>query len=121
MPCSSIRFNLTFDAPGVYEYTMEELTQSGGGWTTDDAEFRVVVTVEDDGQGNLVASVAYPDGNPIFTNRYGAEPVEVVIHATKRAVGAELPCDRFEFGLFDEEGELVATARNRNDNDNGNE
>ena len=113
--CSSIKFKLTFDKPGVYEYTMEELTKSGNGWTTDDGEFKVIVRVEDDGHGKLTATVEYPDGNPHFENKYEAEPVEVVIKATKRAIGAELPCDKFEFGLFDEHGDLVATTRNRSE------
>jgi len=115
--CSSIKFKLTFDKPGVYEYTMEELTKSGEGWETDDKKFKVIVKVEDDGKGKLVATVEYPNGEPEFENKYKTEPVEVVIEAKKSAIGAELPCEKFEFGLFDEEGELVATAKNKADND----
>ena len=111
--CNSIKFKLTFDKPGVYEYTMEELTKSGEGWETDDSVFKVIVTVEDDGKGKLVAHVEYPHGEPEFENKYETEPVEVVIEATKSAIGAELPCEKFEFGLFDEKGDLIATAKNK--------
>jgi len=120
-PCNLIEFKLTFDTPGVYEYTMEELTKSGNGWKTDDGEFRVIVKVDDDGEGKLVAKVEYPDGEPNFENKYETEPVEVVIKATKCAIGAELPCEKFEFGLFDEEGELIATAKNKSEDDEDNE
>jgi len=117
MPYNSIKFKLTFDTPGVYEYTMEELTKSGDGWKTDDGEFRVIVTVEDDGKGKLVASIEYPDGEPDFTNTYETQSVEVIIKATKCAIGAELPYEKFEFGLFDESGKLIATAKNKSDDD----
>lgn len=112
-PCSLIVFPaLNFDEPGTYEYVLKELSTSGGGWTTDNAEFRVIITVTDDGYGNLIATIDYPDGFPEFTNTYTLQPVTVVISAIKFAVGGDLPCGRFEFGLFDEDGNLVATAYN---------
>lgn len=112
-PCSLIVFpELSFDAPGTYEYVLKEISTSGGGWTTDDAEFPVIVTVIDDGYGNLIATIDYPDGFPEFTNTYTLQPVKVVISALKLAVGNDLPCGKFEFGLFDEDGVLVATAHN---------
>ncbi|MDR2166794.1 MAG: hypothetical protein LBE35_02950 [Clostridiales bacterium] len=112
--CSLIEFEeQCFDAPGTYTFTIRETSQSGGGWIIDDSEFDVIVTVEDDGFGNLVVTnIEYPQGFPEFENTYQAEPICVVISARKRAIGAELPCGRFEFGLFDESGVQVATARN---------
>lgn len=112
-PCSKVEFHeLSFDKEGTYEYTLKELTPSGDGWTTDDAEFKVVVTVEDDGYGNLFATVKYPDGFPEFTNKYEWKSVKVIISAKKIAVGKELPCGKFKFGLFDKDDKLVATAFN---------
>ena len=111
--CSLIEFDdICFTHPGVFEYTIREITPSGGGWTPDGRIYRVIVHVVDDGFGNLVASFEYPDGFPEFVNTYHANRVCVVISARKRAIGAKLPCGRFEFGLYDETGRQVATARN---------
>jgi pilin isopeptide linkage protein len=111
--CGTFVFNdLTFDAPGTYEFTVKEETQSGGGWETDDGEFRVVVSVIDDGYGNLIASMNFPDGFPSFTNTYTVTPARIIISGIKIAVGADLPCERFTFGLYDEAGKLVSTATN---------
>ena len=103
---------LIFDAPGVYEYTLKELTPPGGGWTTDDSIIRVIVTVIDDGLGNLVATISYPDGFPSFKNIYETGSVSVIISGCKTAIGAKLPAGRFVFGLFDQDGNLISTATN---------
>ncbi|MCL2499664.1 MAG: hypothetical protein FWE90_04915 [Defluviitaleaceae bacterium] len=111
--CGAFRFpDLTFDKPGVYEYTLKELTPSGDGWTTDDRVIKVIVTVTDDGHGNLIATVEYPDGFPTFTNIYKTKPTHIIISGCKTAIGAPLPPGRFEFGLFDSEGNLIATTTN---------
>ena len=112
-PCSLIEFpEVCFDKPGEYEFTIKELTGSGGGWTVDDAEIPVVVNVIDDGYGNLTATVTYPEGFPEFVNEYNTKPTCVIISARKIAIGAMLPCGRFEFGVFDDDGNLVASAKN---------
>ena len=111
--CGAFQFpHLTYDEPGIYEYTLRELTPSGDGWTTDDRVIRLIVTVVDDGHGNLVATIEYPDGFPTFTNTYRTEPTRVIISGCKIAIGAPLPVGRFEFGLFDSEGELIAKVTN---------
>jgi len=111
--CGAFQFpDLTYDEPGIYEYTMRELTPSGDGWKTDDRVIRLIVTVVDDGHGNLVATIEYPDGFPSFTNIYKTEPTRVIISGCKVAIGAPLPVGRFEFGLFDSEGRLIAKVTN---------
>lgn len=111
--CGAFKFPAQqYTAPGVYEYTLKELTPSGDGWQTDSKVVPVVVVVEDDGHGHLVAFVEYPEGFPTFKNKYHASPVCVTIHGCKIAIGAPLPEGKFEFGLFDEEGNLIATATN---------
>ena len=110
--CGLIEFPpLTFTAPGVYEFTFRELTPSGDGWTTDGRDYRVIVTVTEQ-NGVLVATLEYPDGFPVFENRYEPTQVSVIISGTKVAIGADLICGMFEFGLFDDEGNLVATTVN---------
>ena len=111
--CGAFQFpDLTFDEPGIYEYTVRELTQSGDGWTTDDRVVRLIVTVVDDGHGNLVALLEYPDGFPTFTNTYSVDPTRVIISGCKIAIGAPLPVGRFEFGLFDSEGNEIGRVTN---------
>jgi len=111
--CGAFQFpDLTFDEPGTYEYTLRELTESGDGWTTDDKVIKVIVTVIDDGHGNFVATVEYPDGFPSFTNVYNVTPTRIIISGCKIAIGAPLPVGRFEFGLFDSEGNEIARVTN---------
>ena len=61
---------LSFDKIGTYEFTMTEVKDDQANVTYDDASYRVVVTVTDDGKGQLVAEVSYPDGPPAFANSY---------------------------------------------------
>jgi len=111
--CSVIEFpGLVFAEPGVYEYILRETSADGGGWETDTAQFRVTITVTDNGEGVLEYTIEYPDGFPEFTNTYTMLPARVVINALKFAVGAPLPCGRFNFGLFDLEDNLIAEASN---------
>jgi pilin isopeptide linkage protein len=104
---------LLFTQPGVYSYTVRELTPSGGGWTTDDTVYPVTVTVTDDGQGQLITDVTYPDGQPAFTNTYSTTPTSMNVVAYKELLGwdqAEIP---FSFGLYDQNGVMVETASNQ--------
>ena len=104
--------SIEYTQPGVYRYTIKELSTSGQGWTTDSNEFEVVVTVTDDANGNLIPSVSYPDGFPEFTNTYESASTSIVLTATKLAIGAQLPAGKFEFGLFDASGTLIETVTN---------
>ena len=111
--CGEIVFDeITYSAPGVYNYMVRELTPSGGGWISDDSSYEVVVTVIDDGFGNLVATVEYPDGFPTFRNTYDPDPARVIISGCKIAIGAALPADRFVFGLYDEDDNLISSVTN---------
>ena len=66
---------LTFAEPGTYVYTISEVNDKQANVTYDTATYSVVVNVVDDGQGNLVATVAYDDGAaPTFKNSYTEPP-----------------------------------------------
>ena len=66
---------LTFAEPGTYVYTISEVNDKQTNVTYDTATYNVVVNVVDDGQGNLVATVAYDDGAaPTFKNSYTEPP-----------------------------------------------
>ena len=66
---------LTFAEPGTYVYTISEMNDKQANVTYDTATYQVIVNVVDDGQGNLVATVAYDDGAaPTFKNSYTEPP-----------------------------------------------
>lgn len=66
---------LTFAEPGTYVYTISEVNDKQANVTYDTATYNVVVNVVDDGQGNLVATVAYDGGAaPTFKNSYTEPP-----------------------------------------------
>ena len=67
--CNNINFpELTFTSSGVYNYTIRELTPLDREWDTDSRVYRAVVTVTENSDGKLTASVQYPDGFPMFVN-----------------------------------------------------
>jgi pilin isopeptide linkage protein len=75
MRCQNIIFpGLTFTSPGVYTYTVKELTPPDAHWQTDGRTYRAVVTVTDNGDGTLEAVVEYPDGFPTFINVHTCPP-----------------------------------------------
>ena len=60
-----------YSEPGTYQYTIAEVKGDESDVTYDESEYAVTVTVEDNGEGSLVATVAYEGGNaPVFTNTY---------------------------------------------------
>lgn len=66
---------LTFAEPGTYVYTISEVNDKQTNVTYDTATSQVVVNVVDDGQGNLIATVAYDGGAaPTFKNSYTEPP-----------------------------------------------
>ena len=66
---------LTFAEPGTYVYTISEVNDKQANVTYDTATYQVIVNVVDDGQGNLVATVAYDGGAaPTFKNSYTEPP-----------------------------------------------
>lgn len=69
---------LTFTAPGKYLYTIKELTPSSGAWESDKRIYRIVITVSEDEDGKLIASVDYPDGLPKFVNKYHPCPKPIL-------------------------------------------
>jgi len=61
---------LTFDRPGVYTYTMREVNKPCRDWILDHRCYTVIVTIFECQKGKLIATVSYPEGLPIFVNRY---------------------------------------------------
>lgn len=68
---------ITYDAEGMYEYTISEVAGDAEGITYDDTTYTAKVVVTDDGQGSFkVSQLTYNDGVefPLFTNTYTEPP-----------------------------------------------
>lgn len=64
---------IQYSEAGTYQYAIAEVKGDESDVTYDESEYAVTVTVEDNGEGSLVATVAYEGGNaPVFTNTYNA-------------------------------------------------
>ena len=64
---------IQYGEAGKYQYTIAEVEGDESDVTYDESKYAVTVTVEDNGEGSLVATVAYEGGNaPVFTNTYNA-------------------------------------------------
>lgn len=107
--------DVTFSAPGTYNFTIAEQGESGSGWTYDTTPRKVSVTVVDNGKGQLeVSSVTGND--PVVTNSYHADSVtltgDTAIQVTKTVTGHSTS-EAFEFALtpdFDTDASDVTIA-----------
>lgn len=110
--------DVTFSAPGTYNFTITEQGESGQGWTYDTTPRNVAVTVVDNGNGQLeVSSVTGND--PVVTNSYHADSVtltvDTAIQVTKTVTGHD-SSEAFEFTLtpdFDLTDSGVTVANNK--------
>jgi len=75
---------LTFERPGVHTYTIREVSKPCGCWILDRRHYRVIVTVHECQQGKLIATVNYPDGLPVFVNKYCPDPCRCFNPGDKR-------------------------------------
>lgn len=67
---------IEFNEKGTYTFTISEKNDKQKNVTYDKAVYEVTVTVTDNGEGSLIAEVAYADGKaPVFTNKY-TKPAE---------------------------------------------
>src|SRR5699024_7809322 len=103
---------IEYSEVGTYNYTIREKAGNLGGITYDDAIYPVTVTVEDGGEGKLIATATYDEGPAVFTNKYEAAPDSIVLEAKKILEGQELIAGQFTFTLTDESGEVIQTVTN---------
>ncbi|MBQ6439197.1 MAG: VWA domain-containing protein, partial [Mogibacterium sp.] len=100
----SVAFDaITYTKAGTYEYTIKEVVPTGddalGGVTYDTTEHTAVVTVVDNGNGTMTATVKYDgeDAVPEFVNTYEADG-NVTFAGTKTIDGRDMTSDDiFEF------------------------
>lgn len=73
---------IDFDKVGTYDFTLVEMNDGQTGITYDGCSYKVIVVVTDDGKGNLVANVTWPNGTPpTFKNTY-TKPAPAVTPGT---------------------------------------
>ena len=73
---------IDFDKVGTYDFTLVEMNDGQTGITYDVRSYKVTVVVTDDGKGNLVANVTWPNGTPpTFKNTY-TKPAPAVTPGT---------------------------------------
>ena len=128
---------IKYEKLGKYTYYIAETTPAKsdpswlGGVSYSSAEYKVTVTVKDDGKGNLTEPVVkmeqiYKDDGTatsqviddqiaVITNTYRPKETSVALKATKRFTGGELAGSDFTFQLLDKDGSVVQTVQNEKD------
>ncbi|MFC2798984.1 MAG: Spy0128 family protein [Streptococcus halitosis] len=108
-------FNVNYTEAGEHTYTITEKAGTEAGVTYSTESYTVKVTVADNGQGQLVATVEDADAERVFTNIYIA-PVPTATSATleftKELTGRALVDGEFQFELY-EGTKLVDTKTNQ--------
>ena len=117
---SAISFGeLTFSKPGTYYFSLTEdnAGDTVNGVTYSTAAFEFSVTVTDNYDGTLSATVNYPEGGMAFTNAYKVNTsTSVTFAGTKTLVGRDMADKEFSFTVTelmpDGTSELVAGGQN---------
>lgn len=102
---------ITYDKAGTYNYTVKEVKGTLAGITYDEAVYNITVTVVDEGNGKLSATVTGAD-NIKFTNTYKASQSEIVFSGKKEMNGRDIVDGEFKFILKDENGNEIETVSN---------
>ncbi len=108
-------FNVTFSAAGNYSYTITEKAGDDKTITYDQNAYEVIVTVADDGKGQLVATVEDADTERVFTNTYTAPAptaTSATLEFTKELTGRTLVDGEFQFELY-KDGQKIDTKTNQ--------
>ncbi|MCL2499502.1 MAG: hypothetical protein FWE90_04100 [Defluviitaleaceae bacterium] len=82
---------------GIYYFKITESTADMPGWTHSVQEYRIEVTVTDNGDGTATAVLTDKNDDVIFVNRYDLASVSVDIPLRKEIVGTPAVIPTFEF------------------------
>ena len=115
---------IEYTEAGTYYYTVSE--QGKGttveGITYDATEYKITVTVTDDGKGNLVAKADREVNNLDFKNSYSSQKTGIIFSGTKDLEGKTLEAGKFTFVLQEtdkdwkaKDGKAAVTATNDKD------
>lgn len=103
---------INYTEAGDYEYTIKEVTGNDQTIVYDGQKVKVKVSVTDNKNGTLDATVTYGGDKavPTFTNT--KPTADVTVEATKVLAGKDLTADAFTFGLYDQDGNEDARGTN---------
>ena len=104
-------FNVNYTEAGEHTYTITEKSGTEAGVTYSTESHTVKVTVVDNGQGQLVATVENAEAERVFTNTYKAASTSATIKAKKVLNGKELVADTYTFELKEKDA-VVVEAKN---------
>lgn len=109
--------NITFaratQPAAPYKFKISEMIPSEtNGITYSKEVYTVQVTVKDDLNGKLVATVTATGGDAVWTNTYVPQPVSVPFEARKTLSGRDFAASEFTFELVDKGGEVLQTKTN---------
>ena len=112
----NVKFSaLEFDKVGTFTYKIAEKAGTATGITYDSKTITATVTVADNGQGALKATVTYDD-EKAFENTYTpAGATSVTLGAKKVLEGKDLEAGKYSFELKKEDGTVVETVTNAAD------
>ena len=105
---------LVFTAAGTYVYEMREVAGNDKHYTYDDKVITVTVTVVDNGDGTLSATVAYSE-TAVFHNTFKPDAITVELEGTKDLTGRDQKAGEFDFLVKDAEGNVITTGTNKAD------
>ena len=104
---------ITYDTPGVYEYTVTEDGAVTGVVNDVTASKTVTVTVTDNGDGTLTATASSTEDGPLtFTNSYSVNSTTATITAKKLLEHADLAAGAFNFVLSAADGTPMPASPN---------
>ena len=103
---------ISYDTPGDHDYTIKEVKGADPTVVYDGQEVKVKVSVTDNKNGKLGATVTYGGDKavPTFTNT--KPTADVTVEATKVLAGKALTDGAFTFGLYDQAGNEDARGTN---------
>lgn len=112
----NVKFSvLEFDKAGTFTYKIAEKAGTATGITYDSKTITATVTVADNGQGGLEATVTYDD-EKAFENTYTpAGTTSVTLGAKKVLEGKDLEAGKYSFELKKADGTVVETVTNAAD------
>ena len=112
----NVKFSvLEFDKAGTFTYKIAEKAGTATGITYDSKTITATVTVADNGQGALKATVTYDD-EKAFENTYTpAGATSVTLGAKKVLEGKDLEAGKYSFELKKADGTVVETVTNAAD------
>lgn len=102
--------DITFSKPGTYKYIVKEVAGAAGCYDYDTSEKPATVTVTDNMDGTMSASVEGGGASATFTNTYHAESGDVFLGAVKLVNGEAAPKDIFQFTISADDGGRLPEA-----------